>query len=180
VLLALGRTTEAVEAANQAMLKLPAGMDSSYLVAYRSFQALAAGGRMEEALHSLARAVKMLNGVLESLSPTQQKVSRARAPWQAEILAAWEAWQGRRVDVALPRSGRGLAVEVSWTTWLPADAAIPDKVERRRRQITRLVAEAGQAGAEPTQRHLAQALGVSERTLAQDLAVLKRTNTKKP
>jgi hypothetical protein len=95
-------------------------------------------------------------------------------PLHREILSTWENLQPRQVVVSLPGSDGSSQVAFTWTVWQAEDRAIPDKVARRRHQLERLLAEAGQAGGAPTHRHLAEALGVSERTIALDLAVLRR------
>jgi predicted ATPase/DNA-binding SARP family transcriptional activator len=178
VLLALGRREEAVEAACQALRRIPKGLNSGYLIPYRYYQALDACGRLAEGQPALAQAVQMLNAVLDSLPPSQQKISRQQVLLHREILSTWENLQPHRVGVSLPGS-EASSVPVTWTVWLLEDQAIQDKVERRRHQLERLLVEDGQQGGEPTHRHLAQALRVSERTIAHDLAALKRKSPKK-
>ena len=55
----------------------------------------------------------------------------------------------------------------------PADADIPGKVDRRRHRLLRLLREASEQAAAPAVKHLAQALGVGERTIRRDLAALR-------
>jgi len=57
--------------------------------------------------------------------------------------------------------------------WLPEDEVIYDKVQRRRFQLQRLMAESSQQGACPTHKNLARVLKISERTLISDLAALR-------
>jgi len=86
----------------------------------------------------------------------------------------------RRVQVRLPRidapTGRPLRddeyVEVAWTVETPEDAAVSSKVARRRQRILRLLEEARAEGALPSDRDLAEALGVSPRTLRRDMVSL--------
>jgi predicted DNA-binding transcriptional regulator YafY len=47
------------------------------------------------------------------------------------------------------------------------------KVTLRRLRLRRLLAEAAEQGAQPTYHHLADALGVSQRTIIQDMTALK-------
>lgn len=89
--------------------------------------------------------------------------------------------QGRRVVVSLPRAdaplGRPLRddeyVTVTWTVAVPQDEAIEGKVARRHHRILRLLSEAQAQRAAPTHSHLAEALGVSRRTIQRDLALLR-------
>ena len=174
VLLALGRPEEALEISAKAMQGLEEGLNSQYQVPYRHYQSLMACGRPAEAQPALAQAVRMLDTLLDTLAPAQQKISRECVPLHREILAAWASLQPRQMSILLPATRGSGDVTVQWTIWLPADQAIPDKVLRRRIQLERLLKEAAQAGASPTRRQLAEALEVSQRTLAQDLAILKR------
>ncbi len=69
------------------------------------------------------------------------------------------------VDVLVMRGVIGAAFEMF-------DQAIPGKIQRRRALLQHLVLELPTRGC-PSPPHLAQALEVSERTIAQDLAALK-------
>lgn len=62
---------------------------------------------------------------------------------------------------------------VTWTVWSPEDEEQPGKVDRRRRRIVRLLAEAQAQGAAPRDEDLAAALGVSLPTLRRDMATLR-------
>ena len=63
-------------------------------------------------------------------------------------------------------------VAVSWTVASPEDEAIAGKVARRRQRIVRLLREAQAQGAVPAHGHLAEALGVSRRTIERDMAAM--------
>ncbi len=79
-----------------------------------------------------------------------------------------------RADAPLGRplqSDETLAV--TWTLLGPEDEAIEDRTERRRYRLTQLMAEAAAQHAAPTDQDLAQALGVSRRTVLRDLAALE-------
>ena len=84
----------------------------------------------------------------------------------------------RQIKVRLPRANGAPRdaehIDVTWTVAAPQDADVGDKVARRRAQILRLLAEAEAQGAAPTPAHLAQALGVSRRTIQRDMAALRR------
>jgi DNA-binding SARP family transcriptional activator len=103
---------------------------------------------------------------------------------QAEAAAR----QVGRVSVCLPRAdaplGRPLRddeyVAVTWTVDAPADVAIPGKVDRRRHRLLRLLAEAQAQGALPAYHHLAEAMGISERTVERDMAALRREHANLP
>lgn len=87
----------------------------------------------------------------------------------------------RRLTVCLPHAaaptGRPLreeeCIDVIWTVAAPEDDEIAGKVARRRRRILRLLREAAEQSAAPTLEDLAEALGVSERTIKRDLAALR-------
>ncbi|MBN1660742.1 MAG: tetratricopeptide repeat protein [Anaerolineae bacterium] len=106
---------------------------------------------------------------------------------QAEA-AAHGAGRPRGASARLPRAdaplGRPLRddeyVVVSWAVDRPDDAAIPHKVDRRRHRLLRLLAEAQSQGAVPAYHHLADALGVSERTVERDMAALRQEHPDLP
>ncbi len=87
----------------------------------------------------------------------------------------------RRLTVRLPHAaaptGRPLHeeeyIEVTWTVAAPEDEEIDGGVERRRHRILRLLRQAAEQSAAPTLAGLAEALGVSERTIKRDLAALR-------
>ncbi|OQY17836.1 MAG: hypothetical protein B6I35_13950, partial [Anaerolineaceae bacterium 4572_32.2] len=64
-------------------------------------------------------------------------------------------------------------VEVTWTLAAPEDDEIPDGIARRRHRILRLLREAATQSAAPTVAALADALGVSARTIKRDLTALR-------
>jgi len=177
VLLANGRCEEALQVSSQAMRSLVPGWNSHVNVPYRHYQALAACGKKADAYQALSTAVQWVNNLIASLPPQQQQTSRDGVPIHREILMAWDALQPRQQSVLLPpQPGAGPAgqpVRVTWTVWLPEDNEIPGKVGRRRHQLQRLLAEAARQGASPAHSHLADALGVSRRTIAQDMAELR-------
>jgi len=63
-------------------------------------------------------------------------------------------------------------VPVQWTVNAPEDEAITDKAARRQRRLKRLLQEAEMQNAAPTDEDLAQALGVSRRTILRDMQAL--------
>jgi DNA-binding SARP family transcriptional activator len=116
---------------------------------------------------------------LDTCARTLARVEQAGAPQRALTAAAGQASQ---ISVRLPRAdaplGRTLHddeyVGVTWTVDLPEDAAIAGKAARRRHRLLRLLAEAQDQGAVPAYYHLAEALGVSERTVERDMVVLRQ------
>ena len=93
-------------------------------------------------------------------------------------------WEGRRptiermrIAAAAAPGGRTLSdadqVEVAWTVATPADELIADRIERRRTQLLRLIAEAADQGGAPTVEDLAAALGSSSATIRRDLSSLR-------
>ncbi len=107
-------------------------------------------------------------------------------PVHWEIVATYRrlraSTQAHRISIYLPRSGAPLGrplredefLAVRWTVAAPEDETITNKVARRRQRILRLLHEAQAQGAAPTHSHLAEALGVSRRTIERDLATLHR------
>ena len=78
-----------------------------------------------------------------------------------------------RRDVPLGRTLRkDEFITVQWTLSAPEDEAVADKSERRRYRLKRLLEEAEQQGAAPTDDDLAEALGVSRRTILRDLQAM--------
>jgi predicted DNA-binding transcriptional regulator YafY len=61
---------------------------------------------------------------------------------------------------------------VRWSVSAPEDEVIPGKDQRRRHRLVRLLNEAEQQGAAPTDDDLAAALGVSRRTILRDMRAL--------
>ena len=186
VLLAGGRPEEALRISTQAVNGLGSGRTAHSPLLFRHFQALAACGRTVEARQTLQASVRGVDSLIASLSPQQQKTSLERTPIHREILLAWENLHPRQVCISLPQSHNGRTgatptrqeIQILWTVWLPEDGDIPDKVERRRRQLLRLLNEARIQGASPKYRHLAQSLGVSIRTIAEDVAALSREQSR--
>jgi tetratricopeptide (TPR) repeat protein len=78
-------------------------------------------------------------------------------------------------DVPLGRTVRKEElVAVRWTLNAPEDESILDKAKRRLFRLKRLIAEAEKQNAAPTDDDLAQALGVSRRTILRDMKSLDK------
>jgi DNA-binding SARP family transcriptional activator/predicted ATPase len=154
-----------------------------YLTAYRVLGAL---GEERRAQAVLVAAYGLLLEWADKLPDTESRQALLREVWpHHEIVAAYQAMQAgeiqSQVQICLPRidapTGRPLhdneRVEVSWTIAIPEDNNIPNKGERRRHRLLRLLREAADQGAAPTVSDLAKALDVTPRTIKRDLAVLR-------
>lgn len=64
-------------------------------------------------------------------------------------------------------------IEIVWTIAASDDDKIAGKVKRRRHCLARLLAAARAQGASPTHTQLADALGVSVRTVERDIQSMK-------
>jgi hypothetical protein len=105
-----------------------------------------------------------------------------RVPLNRAIVAAYDQLtpQTRILIVTLARRdaplGRSLTAEemftVHWTINAPEDETITPKSAQRLHRLQRLLAEATVQGAAPTDDDLAQALGVSRRTILRDIVAL--------
>ncbi|MEZ4639227.1 MAG: AAA family ATPase [Caldilineaceae bacterium] len=180
ILRQLGRLSAAAEAIHAAVDALTPGVAQPYLVHFEHHNVLQAMGRTGEAQAALVTAHGALVRMLETLSTEDQAISCTGIPEHAAILAAWAATQATKITLLLPRAGAPTGrplrqdeqITVAWTVETPDDRAIASKTRRRRGQIVRLLYEAREQGAVPAYRHLAEALGVSERTIIRDMVVL--------
>jgi predicted ATPase/DNA-binding SARP family transcriptional activator len=181
ILLALDRPQEAIEYISKGISRLSLSSGNIYKPYFIYYQVLSRLGCGAEARQALERAYQGLMHMLEGLSPEQQEMSRRCVPVHRAILEAWQAVQPRRIEMRLRSTsaplGRQLKegewVQVSWTVTAPEDEAIAGRVERRRARVQRLIQEARDQGAAATTESLAEALGVSVRTIASDLAALE-------
>jgi hypothetical protein len=141
-------------------------------------QYLIAGQRYREAREALlqARELMLACGMAGALKKTQELIGQLQStsndllPGQRRVLLA------RR---GIPR-GRPLRpeelVEVVWTIEPPDEREVgvaANKAAARQERLRRLCAEATAQGAEPTVGDLANALGVTARTVDRDIAALR-------
>ncbi len=181
----IGPAGDAIQAGVAA---LTPGLFQAYLVHFEHYQVLQASGRPAEAGAALAEAVRALTEMLDTLSPKDQQASRNQIPEHRAILAAWAENQAIQTQTTLPRAdaplGRPLSADeqiaVTWTVETPQDRAIRSKGKRRRQQIVRLLHEAQSQNALPAYHHLAEALGVSQRTILRDMAALNQAGIDLP
>jgi hypothetical protein len=86
-----------------------------------------------------------------------------------------------RVGVPLGRRLRAADfVTVRWTVQVPDDVLVGRRAAGRRHVLARLLVEAANQGAAPTDADLAAALGVSRRTILRDMASLRAVGTPVP
>ena len=128
--------------------------------------------------HHLALAAAAMEDALAGLDVSDRERARARVPQHRETVAALTA-ASHCVAVRLAPAGAprgqpvpdGDRVEVIWTLRRPGDPAAPAG-DARRHVLRRLLDEASEQGAAPTDDELASALGVSRRTVLRDVNLL--------
>jgi tetratricopeptide (TPR) repeat protein len=151
---------------------------------YRLLMALEQRDRAQEVLHA---AYAELQRQAKNISdPVLRQNFFDRVPLNRDIVRAHDglAGVGRTISKLLVRKdvplGRSLReadfVTVQWTLMAPEDESIPDKSARRRHRLRRLLGEAASQGATPTDDDLAQALGVSRRTILRDMQEIAKEN----
>jgi len=180
-LLACGRVEDADAETAAAAAELRPGIDQGYLVSYARAQALGALGDDDGADRHLRQAHDDLMGMLSGIDEADRHRALTSVPAHAEIVAAWERRRPRTATVSIAAAGapggRLLGpdekVEVTWTVSTPADDRIPERVDRRRHRLVRLIAEAEAQGGAPTIEDLSTALGSSPATVRRDLAALR-------
>ncbi len=174
-----GNLDEAVQLSRQAVDGIEG---SEMIVSFHHFQIMNAVGQNQSARIALAQAVNQAEKrVRAAPDETCRHNLLEEVPLHKEIMAARAAYGSQKVTVRLPRlgapTGRPLRdnewADVTWTVSCLEDEALPNKAERRQRQILRLLEEARAQQAAPTVSDLADALGVSRATIKRDLAALR-------
>ncbi len=124
----------------------------------------------------LAGKIRSLAGLwLRIVRSDQPLPAASAAPAPGDQVAQQTVWLARAdapLGIAL-RSDQRVAVQ--WTLHTPADTTIGDKTTQRQQRLRRLLTEAAAQGAAPTDDDLAEALGVSRRTILRDMAALAQT-----
>ncbi|MFQ5420754.1 MAG: tetratricopeptide repeat protein, partial [Anaerolineae bacterium] len=150
--------------------------------------------RLMQNLNCHMEADQILEAAYSELQTQAQAISnhemRRRfftdVPTNREIVAALGKTQ--QIEVTLARKdaplGRPLTPDekatIQWTLTAPEDETITAKSDRRRFRLLRLVREADAQDAAPTDDDLAQALGVSRRTVLRDMEALRATGGSLP
>lgn len=184
-LLMLDRREEAHarEYIDSALTELAAGVypaalqEEVYLAGWRVASAL---GETDAAMRHLGNAELTLDRQCATLSAEARVTFLANVPINREVIEALATYaQVVEVTCAGKDAPRGRAlrpdeqVTVRWTTSTPGDALIADASERRRRALRRLLEEADARHAAPSDDLLAEALGVSRRTILRDIVALE-------
>jgi predicted ATPase/DNA-binding SARP family transcriptional activator len=196
VALARGRIAEALEPMEDMVAWINAegiqSLDFSFVGYMTIYKVLVAAGDTDRARGFLTEAHHALMERANKLeAPSIRDQFLKNVAVHREIVAAYRELQTTsqgRCTVTLPRAdaplGRPLREDeyfsVTWTVNAPGDEAFSGKVACRRHQILRLLREAQAQGAAPTHSHLAEALGVSRRTIERDMAALHREHPDLP
>jgi tetratricopeptide (TPR) repeat protein len=150
-----------------------------------------ATGQREPAYTVLRAAYAELQRQARAISnPGLRRSFFERVPLNVDIVEAYHQLADTPgvVSVSLARReaplGRFLRedeyVSARWTISAPDDEAIADKAERRQYRLKRLLQQAVDQGAAPTDEDLARALGVSRRTILRDMQALAQDMPRPP
>jgi DNA-binding SARP family transcriptional activator len=156
-------------------------------VHYAAYCIRDAQGQSKTARQHLCQAAAAMLEVADTLVPEEREQFLRQVPLNQKTQAALVDL-ARRIQVRLVRAevplGRKLTetdyTQVIWTVYAPEDDLLPKPVLRRRYVLKRLLAEAAEQGAAPTDDDLATALGVSRRTVLRDMEALAKSGQKIP
>lgn len=185
--LGAGDPYAALQATRRAVLAMTQGEVSQEVVPeiyYAHAAALAANGMDDDSQAMLTRAYEgLLAGAAEIEDEAARQAFFQRNPTTRRLMGELRARgivvpQGGGTITRLLAAQRGdRDVCVVWTVDAgPADAAVKrvhGAIALRRSRLSRLLNEAEDQGAWPTAAQLAEALGVSERTVQRDLAAMR-------
>jgi tetratricopeptide (TPR) repeat protein len=186
--LGLGRPAEALALTRQAVLQMAQGEVSQEVVPeiyYAHAAALAANGMEGQAGAYFAQAYEhLLSGAAQLDDEEARQAFFHRNPTMRRLMRelsergmAAAPCQGV-VSRQLPASHGARPVRVLWTVDAgPPDAALRQakgEVALRRSRLARLLREAASQGARPTPAQLADALGVSKRTVQRDFEAIRK------
>ena len=180
--LEMGQTDRAQEHLQQALARAHLQPEDASLrqwlhyVAYRVYQHQ---GQTEQGMQHLLEACRAMLEIADALPEADREHFLQQATVNKKMRQALET-HTRRVSVRLARLeapvGRKLEDDelclVEWTVFAPQDNLIEAASERRLQVLARLLHEANQQGAAPTDDDLAQALGVNRRTILRDMKIL--------
>lgn len=190
----IGKNTQAANLAAEGLAawqkSIPSGEEPQIWL-WALSRLLTQTGQQEAAQQTVAAAYAELQKQARATASNEMRRRFfACVPVNREIVAAYDRQTGqeRQIMVTLARQdaplGRPLGDDevtaVRWTIYAPEDEAIQPKAERRRYRLSRLLAEAQAQNAAPTDDDLAQALGVSRRTILRDMAALQKEGVSLP
>lgn len=163
--------------------------DTRQYVHFAAYSTYLAQGQETLALQQLCRAEQLLRETAEFLPPHERHRfltdNAANRMIQTAVLR-----HRQQIQMKLTRSGVPLGrkltandyVVVNWAVYTVSDETVEPGANRRRGVLQRLLAEAAEQNAAPTDNDLAQVLQVSRRTILRDMAVLASgggTNTRR-
>lgn len=168
---------------NRALAELASGDYPAALqqeVHFAAWRVAASEGNAESALLHLGMAEVALEKQCAPLSAEARHSFLANVPLNRDLI---EALAPHRITTNVTcaskdaRRGRALhadeQITLCWTVATPGDALFADSTLRRQRVLRRLLAEAESHNAAPSDDLLANALGVSRRTILRDMAALE-------
>ena len=185
--LGLKQYSQALSLTRRAVLALAQGEVSQEVtpeIYYAHALALSASGEEDQARVYFAQAYEsLLAGAAQLADEAARQAYFHRNPTTRRLmqeLYAREMAQAPAVGIItrqIPAAQGERLVQVRWTVDAgPSDAALRQAkgaIALRRSRLARLLREARSQGASPTVAHLAEALGVSKRTIQRDLATLR-------
>ncbi len=178
--LRLGRTEEALKYIQEALTWVEEhgtfGVGDIALVQLAAYDTFMAAGQTEQAIQVICNAHEELMQRAATLTDNMDQAQFIKnTPQHKRVFELYYQHQCRRIQVHLPASHDSRqTVTVTWTITAPEDEQIRDKTARRRLRLQRLLKEAREQGAEPTNHQLAKALGAGLRTIERDMASLKQ------
>jgi DNA-binding transcriptional ArsR family regulator len=192
--LGLNQPARALAVTRQAILALAQGAVSQEVVPeifYAHAMALQANGLADPCRAYLIQAYEsLLAGAAEIEDEAGRQAIFHRNPTTRRLMRALEdcglasPTGARTLTRRLPAAHGGSAVPVPWTVDAgPADLALRNAqgaIALRRARLARLLLEAEAHGARPTVAQLAEALGMSQRTIQRDIAVLRDAQYRHP
>ncbi|MBX3014091.1 MAG: AAA family ATPase [Caldilineaceae bacterium] len=119
-----------------------------------------------QATHWLALAWTAQAELAAPLSPADRTLFLQNVPLNRALAAAVARYTVTQT-IAVARASA--APSITWTLVHPTDSLIAEPTQRRRHVLARLIAEASAQAMTPTHDQLADALGVSRRTILRDL-----------
>jgi hypothetical protein len=172
---------------NEALNELHPEMDpdTRQSVHFAVSQILAAAGDLPGSRAHLQKARSAMLEIAADLPAEARLRFMVTNPMNRRVQAAWEALtvttMVRLVHADTPL-GRKLReddyVAVTWSIHTPEDEGVASSADRRRQRLLRLLDEAAAQGAAPTDDDLAQALGVSRRTILRDLEQVETSRSR--